>query len=481
MALEQLTQLVNAGVVAVSKDGGGYRLTGAVGSDLFLSAELEAAGAEYRGDDYGYYIANVDVEPELERLERKSKGNAAALRVRNKRIRVDGVKEFDRQQAQMIRENGDALKDVYREAITNVQNQLDEIAAISSAQMEPEEAIELTYRRGQLEGILDQLGEGLAGAGTQAENLATAQLTRAAAIGANVATWTLANVTGKELARFLGIDFAQLAVHNKYDLIAWGNITDKAKAVQMLRREVGKGVLLGEHPTKIARRIEGTFNQWRNRALTIARTETGRVMSQAAQERYAAAEAEGIDVQNVWCATLDGRTRSSHRLVDGEVRDIGEKFSNGLERPRTGAPAEAINCRCCLMPVVNGYLPAYRLDGETGEIIPWQSYKEWYEKQGKAKIEERLEREREQAKAKRAAKAKTKKTKAKKNAQIRTRYTRNELKGMNRKQLIPIAREVSRKLAKEQGITEAEALHRFDLLIDSNTTPQLRTYINKNG
>lgn len=388
MALDRLTELVNVGVAAVEDAGGYWKITGAVGNDPALVAELTGAGTARMSVDSDNVPQSVmfaprrGIQSELDALQRKTKANAAALKVRNKRIKIDGVREFDKQRAQALRQNGAALKDVYKKAIDDVQGQLDAIAAIDSAQLEPEEAIQFAYRRGQLDEMLDQLGEGLASAGTQAEDLATAQLTQAAAIGSDVATWTISNVTGKQLARFLGTDFAQLAVHNKYDKIAWGNITNKAKAVQMLRREVGKGVLLGEHPTKIAQRLRGTFNQWRNRSVTIARTETARVMTQAAQERYAAAEAEGIEIQNAWVATLDGRTRSSHRSVDGEVRDVGEKFSNGLVRPGTGSAAEAINCRCCLMPVVNGYLPAYRLDNETGEAIPWQSYNEWAKKSG---------------------------------------------------------------------------------------------------
>lgn len=64
---------------------------------------------------------------------------------------------------------------------------------------------------------------------------------------------------------------------------------------------------------------------------------------------------------------------------------------------------------------------------------------------------------------------------------IRTSYSQQELKQMQRSQLETIAREVARKNASFQGITEAEALRRFDALVSSNTTPQLRKYISKYG
>lgn len=49
-----------------------------------------------------------------------------------------------------------------------------------------------------------------------------------------------------------------------------------------------------------------------------------------------------------WDATLDGKTRESHRRVDGEIRELDEKFSNGLMYPGdpSGGAAEVVNCRC---------------------------------------------------------------------------------------------------------------------------------------
>lgn len=43
-----------------------------------------------------------------------------------------------------------------------------------------------------------------------------------------------------------------------------------------------------------------------------------------------------------------GRTRESHRRVDGEIRELDEKFSNGLMFPGdpNGSAAEVVNCRC---------------------------------------------------------------------------------------------------------------------------------------
>lgn len=47
----------------------------------------------------------------------------------------------------------------------------------------------------------------------------------------------------------------------------------------------------------------------------------------------------------------DGKTSESHQKVDGEIREIDEKFSNDLMFPGapSGGAAEVVNCRCSLL------------------------------------------------------------------------------------------------------------------------------------
>lgn len=58
----------------------------------------------------------------------------------------------------------------------------------------------------------------------------------------------------------------------------------------------------------------------------------------------------GVKVQKQWRATLDNRTRDSHRLLDSETIDLDSTFDNGLKYPREpgGALSEICNCRCRL-------------------------------------------------------------------------------------------------------------------------------------
>lgn len=72
------------------------------------------------------------------------------------------------------------------------------------------------------------------------------------------------------------------------------------------------------------------------------------IQQTSSRDAQHAAKAKGADIVKQWDAVLDGRTRDSHRRVDGEIRELDEKFSNGLMFPGdpSGSAAEVVNCRC---------------------------------------------------------------------------------------------------------------------------------------
>lgn len=80
----------------------------------------------------------------------------------------------------------------------------------------------------------------------------------------------------------------------------------------------------------------------------------------AQQETYNALSAANFDAMNEggvqrhkWVTRGDGKVRDSHKRLNGEVRKVGEPFSNGLLYPRdpNGKPGEVIGCRCWAVPV----------------------------------------------------------------------------------------------------------------------------------
>ena len=85
-------------------------------------------------------------------------------------------------------------------------------------------------------------------------------------------------------------------------------------------------------------------------------------------------------MEQQWVATLDGRTRHSHRQLDGERIKVGGKFSNGCRFPGDpqGQPSEVYNCRCTLISQMVGL--EHDLSGRSLAKLDGKSYEEW--KQG---------------------------------------------------------------------------------------------------
>jgi SPP1 gp7 family putative phage head morphogenesis protein len=99
------------------------------------------------------------------------------------------------------------------------------------------------------------------------------------------------------------------------------------------------------------------------RARLIVRTETVKATNIT---QLAAADNEDYEMEKMWIAIEDNRTRKSHSHagVDGERVDLDQPYSNGLMFPGdpTGGPEEVCNCRC-----TQGYFAKRDLDGK---LIP---------------------------------------------------------------------------------------------------------------
>lgn len=129
----------------------------------------------------------------------------------------------------------------------------------------------------------------------------------------------------------------------------------------------------------------------RTSAIRTARTAVTGAQNAGRMDSYKAAEGMGIKLKKEWLATLDGRTRHSHAMLDGEQVGNDEKFSNGCMFPGDpkGKPCEVYNCRCTMIAAVDGVdtsdAERAALDPETGEreIIPDMTYQEWAEQKEK--------------------------------------------------------------------------------------------------
>lgn len=138
--------------------------------------------------------------------------------------------------------------------------------------------------------------------------------------------------------------------------------------VDLLKRkitaQISRGVATGMSYSQMAQQLAGYTKTGYNNAVRITRTEGHRIQQESTMDACYAARERGADVVKQWDATMDANTRESHQMVDGEVRALDEKFSNGLMYPGdpSGSAAEVINCRCVLLQRAKWALDQKELD-----------------------------------------------------------------------------------------------------------------------
>lgn len=117
--------------------------------------------------------------------------------------------------------------------------------------------------------------------------------------------------------------------------------------------EITRGISTGLTYNEIARNIQNASNIPKSNAARIARTEAHRIQCQAGLDAQDRAKKKGADVVKQWDSTLDGLTRPTHRLLDGQIREIDDAFTvegkTAMFPGDFGDPSEDCNCRCALL------------------------------------------------------------------------------------------------------------------------------------
>lgn len=160
--------------------------------------------------------------------------------------------------------------------------------------------------------------------------------------------------------------------------LAWGK--------KQITASVTSSILQGKSIKHMADDLQSrivTMN--RDSAIRTARTAVTGAQNAGRMDSYFAAEKMGIKCRKEWMATLDGRTRHSHAVLDGEVVDNDKKFSNGCRFPGDpqGRQEEIYNCRCTLVSVIAGIDTSRgqrrARNPETGQndLIENMTYAEW--------------------------------------------------------------------------------------------------------
>lgn len=142
----------------------------------------------------------------------------------------------------------------------------------------------------------------------------------------------------------------------------WDNTN---KLANRIHSDVVNCVQTGQRPNEIARQIKKDFGSTAYQSSRLVNTELARVVNTAQMDIY---KDSGAVQKVLYTATLEDNTCDECAELDGKYFDLDN------------APAIPAHpcCRCCLIPIVDGYTPSQRADNEDKEkYIDYMTYSEW--------------------------------------------------------------------------------------------------------
>lgn len=247
------------------------------------------------------------------------------------------------------------LQRVYNQAAKDCQQKINNLAARQDLQNIQSIVYQQQYQQAlkkQLEGILDMLQS----------NSFTDIAGYLQGCYENGFIGTLYDLQGQGIPLILPIDQRQVvkalqtdAKLSKGMYARLGEDIDYLK--KSIRAELSRGISNGSTWFDIAHHIANGMNSPFKTALynsiRIARTEGHRIQNQAQWDSVNKAKDKGADIVKQWDATLDKRTRPTHRRLDGQIRELDEPFEvNGHKAMYPGGfgvAKEDIHCRCCML------------------------------------------------------------------------------------------------------------------------------------
>ena len=153
---------------------------------------------------------------------------------------------------------------------------------------------------------------------------------------------------------------------------------------EKINREITAGIVQGEPIPKISDRLQRVAHMDNSAATRNARTAMTAAENIGRSEAADELKEQGIPMEEVWSATYDDRTRESHLMLDGTVRDENGYFGadfliHPLRFPADpdGDPEEIYNCRCRMSLQLKGI--DHSNDKELYEQFMKDNYEDTYD------------------------------------------------------------------------------------------------------
>lgn len=119
---------------------------------------------------------------------------------------------------------------------------------------------------------------------------------------------------------------------------------------KVIASEISRGIVTNMQYGEIVRNVANQAAIPKKRARTIVLTEAHRIKEESSQDTRIEARKQGCDIVKQWDATLDGKTRDTHRRLDGQIREVDEPFEidgkTAMQPGGFGLAEEDCNCRC---------------------------------------------------------------------------------------------------------------------------------------
>ena len=197
---------------------------------------------------------------------------------------------------------------------------------------------------------------------------------------------TLFDLQGQGIPLILPLDQEQMisaiTLNSKLSAPLYNALGYNVDALKLnVLQEISRGIAQGLSYQEMARNLKNVTNVDYNKTLRIAKTEGHRIQQEATYNVQKRAIEKGADIVKQWDSTLDGKTRPTHRALDGQIIGVDEYFKSesgykALYPSGFGVASEDCNCRCCLLQRAKWALSDEeftKMNGKTNELQHFES------------------------------------------------------------------------------------------------------------
>lgn len=235
---------------------------------------------------------------------------------------------------------------------------------------------------GRLKALVDALTKDFVNSDKIAMQIVRGDLTDVYALNANYAAYKIEQDAGVDLSWTLyDHSTVERMIREEPDVLPLPSVNipvDEQWNRKHLNNAITQGILQGESIPHIADRLQRIIGMDRTAAVRSARTATTAAECAGRQDTYQRAKGMGIQLKKQWLATLDGKTRHAHRMLDGQTVDVEESFQvDGYKLKCPGDPSAPgyliYNCRCTMISVDKFHDQNAPRASKLGEV----SYEDW--------------------------------------------------------------------------------------------------------